>query len=83
MAHAEANQIAELSKKIDVVINILLHFARKDAQFNGGKHSSGDLAVWLNGVGLGNADIAIILGTSAESIRVLLHNKKKTRKRGK
>jgi len=76
MADTEAPTASELSKKIDIVINILLHFALKDEGFNGGKHTAGDLALWLNGVGLSNTDIATILGSSPGSIRVLLHKKK-------
>lgn len=83
MDRIEIPGVAELSKKLDLVLNILLHFALKDTAFNQGEHTAGDLAVWLKGVGLNNSDIAIILGSTPESVRVSLHNKKKPAKRAK
>ena len=75
--------VDNLSKKLDVVISLLLHIALKDGQFNGGKHKTGDLAVWLKGCGLSNTDISTILGSSPGSISVLLHLKSNTKKKKK
>ena len=83
MVEAEADATSQLSKKLDVVLNVLLHFARKDANFNGGKRDAGDIAHWLNKVGLSNADIATILGSSSGSVSVMLHRKRKASKKSK
>jgi len=72
-----------LSKKLDVVISLLLHVALKDGHFNGGKHKTGELAVWLKGCGLNNREIGTILGSSPGSIGVLLHLKANTKKNKK
>jgi len=81
MAEPETAGIEALSKKMDVLLNILLHFALKDTKFNNGKHNAADLAVWLHREGLGNAEIATIVGSTAESIRVSLHNRRKATKK--
>jgi hypothetical protein len=84
MADSETGGIAALSKKLDVLLNVLLHFARKDADFNGGKNDAGDIALWLNETGLSHAEIATILGSSTGSVGVMLHKKRKAaKKKGK
>jgi len=75
MSEMDKHAIDALSKKLDVIIGILLHFAQKDADFNNGKQKTGDLAVLLKKHGLGYAEIAAILGSSVDSIRVLVHLK--------
>jgi hypothetical protein len=75
MSEIDTATINGLSRKLDVIIRILLHFANKDADFNDGKQTTGDLAVLLKKHGLSYAEIAAILDSPVESIRVLVHLK--------
>lgn len=76
-----ADPAVEVSKKLNVVIALLLHFAKKDAQFNGGRLKTGDLATYLKRHGLQYDDIAAILDSPVSSVRVLVHLKGHTGKR--
>lgn len=72
-----------LSKKINVVIALMLHFALKDEDFNQGKHTTGDLAAFLKKHGLEYEDIAAILDSPIASVRELVRLKGHARKKGK
>jgi hypothetical protein len=83
MAEPETSGIEAMSRKLDVLLNVLLHFARKEADFNGGKRETGDLAVWLNKLGMSHAEIATMLGSTTNSVGVMLHKKRKASKKSK
>lgn len=83
MADSETAAIEALSKKLDVVLAVLLHVARKDKEFNGGENEAGDLAVWLNDLGMTNAEIATMLCSTPGSVAVMLHKKRKAAKKSK
>lgn len=76
-----ADLTAEVSKKLNVVIAILLHFAAKDAQFNDGKNKTGDLAALLKKHELAYEDIAAILDSPIASVRELVRLKGHAKKR--
>lgn len=78
-----ADLTAEVSKKLNVVIALLLHFAAKDEEFNAGRLKIGDLAVYLKRHGIDYAEIAAILDSPVASIRVLVHLKKQAKKKKK
>ena len=65
----------ELSKKLNVVIALLLHFATKDEEFNDGNRKTGDLAAFLKKHDLGYEDIAAILDSPIASVRELVRLK--------
>jgi hypothetical protein len=65
----------ELSKKMNVLIALSLRQLVGDKDFSGGgkrKKGVGDLAQYLNGMGLEAKDIADILGSPITSVRTLL-----------
>ena len=70
---AEAESLDELSRKLNVVIALLLRILLEDQDFTQKKRKgTGDLAVYLKGCGLKYEDVAAILGSSAASIRELV-----------
>jgi predicted XRE-type DNA-binding protein len=60
-----------------------LFHARKDADFNGGKREAGDIALWLNKLGMSHAEIATILSSTTNSVGVMLHKKRRAAKKSK
>jgi hypothetical protein len=75
MPNADAAGDSELSKKLNVIIALLLHFATKDEGFNDGHGKTGDLAVFLKKHGLDYEDIAAILDSPIASVRELVRLK--------
>ncbi|MGH9684999.1 MAG: hypothetical protein ACRD4S_15470 [Candidatus Acidiferrales bacterium] len=85
MPNADPASDKELSKKMNVVIALLLHAVAKDKEFNDGKLKTGDLAAFLKRHELGYEDIAAILDSPIGSVRELVrlkgHAGKKSKKR--
>jgi hypothetical protein len=75
MSTADPASDKELSKKLNVVIALVLHFVAKDKEFNDGKLKTGDLATFLKRHGLGYEDIAAILDSPIGSVRELVRLK--------
>jgi len=71
----------DASKKLNVVIALLLHFASKDDRFNDGKHKTGDLAAYLKRHDLQYDDISAILDSPISSVRELVRLKKAKKKK--
>jgi hypothetical protein len=70
---AEAEILEQHSRKLNVVIALLLRILLEDRDFTQKKRKgTGDLAVYLKGHGLEYEDIAAILGSSAASVRELV-----------
>jgi hypothetical protein len=70
---AEAEILEQHSRKLNVVIALLLRILLEDRDFTQKKRKgTGDLAVYLKAHGLEYEDIAGILGSSAASIRELV-----------
>ncbi len=70
--------VAELSKKLNVLIALSLRQLLGDKEFSGDKRKQGvgDLARYLNSMGLDSKDIAEITGAPLQSIRTLLTPKR-------
>jgi len=76
----DAEILEQRSRKLNVVIALLLRILLEDRDFEEKKRKgTGDLAVYLKAHGLAYEDIAAILGSSAASIRELVsrENRKK------
>jgi hypothetical protein len=70
---AEVNEIEERSRKLNVVIALLLRILTKDTDFTPRKRKgTGDLAVYLKRHGLEYQDIADILESPVASVRELV-----------
>jgi hypothetical protein len=79
---ADVDILEQQSRKLNVVIALLLHILLKDGDFTPKKRKgTGDLAVYLKGHGLEYEDIAAILGSSVASMRELVSrgNREKNR----
>lgn len=72
-----------LSKQLNVIISLLLHFATKDAEFNDHRHKTGDLASYLRRHDLSYEDIAAILDSPIGSVRELVRLKGQSGKKNK
>jgi hypothetical protein len=85
MPNANPAGDSELSKKMNVVIALLLYFAAKDEKFNDGHRKTGDLAAFLKKHDLDYEDIAAILDSPIASVRELVrlkgHAGKKARRK--
>lgn len=74
------NLLAEISKKLNVLISLSFRQLLNDNSFSDtGKRKSGvgDLARYLNDMGVDSKDIAEILGAPVQSIRTLLTPKRR------
>lgn len=71
--------LAELSKKLNVLIALSLRQLLGDKGFSNGKRKQGvgELARYFNNMGLEAKDIAEIIGAPLQSIRTLLTPKRK------
>ena len=72
--------LLEVSKKLNVLIALSLRQLFGDKEFSGGdkrKQGVGDIARYLNRMGLEAKDIAEITGAPLQSIRTLLTPKRK------
>lgn len=70
---AELDEIEERSRKLNVIIALLLRILMKDADFTQKKRKgTGDLAVYLKRHGLEYQDIAAILDSPVASVRELI-----------
>lgn len=77
---ADLDILQEQSRKLNVIIALLLHLLLKDDDFTKKKRKgTGELAVYLKAHGLAYQDIAAILGSPVASVRELvrLGNQKK------
>lgn len=72
--------LAEVSKKLNVLIALSLRQLLGEKEFSGNekrKQGVGDLARYLNNMGLEAKDIAEITGAPLQSVRTLLTPKRK------
>ena len=72
--------LLEVSKKLNVLIALSLRQLIGDKEFSGGKKRKqgvGELARYLNNMGLGAKDIAEITGAPIQSVRTLLTPKRR------
>jgi len=72
--------LLEISKKLNVLIALSLRQLLGDKEFSGSdrrKQGVGELARFLNGMGLDSKDIAEITGAPLQSIRTLLTPKRR------
>jgi hypothetical protein len=83
MPDANSASDKELSKKLNVVVALMLHLVVKDKVFNDGKLKTGDLVAFLKRHGLGYEDIATILDSPIGSVRELARLKGHAAKRPK
>ena len=78
MGDAGYQEIVALSAKLDVIIALML---QRSADLES-KQDKGDVAEFLRGFGLSYPSIALILGSSANSIKVLLSQKRAKGRKG-
>jgi hypothetical protein len=79
---AEEDILQEHSRKLNVVIALLLRQLLRDTDFGVKKRKgTGELAVYLDKQGLGYQDIADILDSPVASIRELVTRNKRKKKR--
>ena len=79
---AEPEVLEEQSRKLNVVIALLLRVLLKDDDFTEKKRKgTGELAVYLRRHGLGYEDIAAILGSPVASVRELVSRGSRNKKR--
>ena len=71
---------AEISSRLNAVIALLIRRQSKDGDL---KRKIGDYAVLLRSFGIPYGEIAKILGSSENSVKVLVSQKKKTTKEGR
>jgi hypothetical protein len=70
---ADLDILQEQSRKLNVIIALLLHLLLKDDDLTQKKRKgTGELAVYLKGHGLEYQDIAAILGSPVASVRELV-----------
>jgi hypothetical protein len=72
--------LAEISKKLNVLISLSIRNLTGDKEFlkkGKRKPGTGDLARYLSDMGIDSKEIAEILGTSLKSIRTLLTPKRR------
>lgn len=72
--------LGEISQKLNILIALTLKQLLGDKEFSGSvrrKQRVGDLACYLNNMGLDAKDIAEITGASVQSIRTLLTPKRR------
>jgi hypothetical protein len=72
--------LGEISKKLNVLISLSLRQLSGDKEFSGSekrKQGVGELARFLNNMGLDAKDIAEITGAPLQSIRTLLTPKRR------
>jgi hypothetical protein len=73
----------ELSKKLNVLIALMLHLVTKDEKFNDGKGKTGDLVAFLRRHSLSYEDISAILDSPIGSVRELASRKRRTKQKVK
>jgi hypothetical protein len=79
---AEQDVLEEHSRKLNVVIALLLRQLLRDVDFGSKKRKgTGELAVYLDRQGLSYQDIAAILDSPVASIRELVTRNKRKKKK--
>jgi hypothetical protein len=71
MPGANPSSDNELSKKLNVLIALMLHLVARDEGFNDGKGKTGDLVAFLRRHSLSYEDISAILDSPIGSVREL------------
>ena len=80
---ADIDVLEEQSRKLNVVIALLLRQLVRDTDFTTKKRKgTGDLAVYLNRQGLNYQDIASILDSPVASVRELVTRSKRKKNKG-
>ena len=78
---ADKDILEEQSRKLNVVIALLLRQLLRDSEFGAKKRKgTGELATYLDRQGLSYADIAVILDSPIASVRELVTRSKRKKK---
>lgn len=75
----EQEKLSEISKKLNVLIALSIKKLNEEKDFDkkGRKQGAGELARYLNNMGIDTKDIAEITGAPLQSIRTLLTPKRR------